>query len=68
MIKTWIKTTIATKNADNISIFPNETFDGIIVEVEESDATPCYSLHLDKDEMETVIQQMRSMMDYVLKE
>ena len=63
MIKTWIKTTIVTKNEDNIEIFPNETFDGIIVEVEDSDA----SLHLDKDEMETLIHQMRNVMDYVLK-
>jgi hypothetical protein len=69
MIKTWIKIVVVTSSGDqNISIFPNEVFDGIIIEVEEPDATPCYNLHLDKDEMETVIQQMRNMMDYVLKE
>lgn len=63
--KIWHKTEIATEE-QNISIYPTETFDGIIVETKElDDKTSSPRLYLNKDEMELLICKMKEMMDYV---
>jgi tRNA pseudouridine-54 N-methylase len=64
--KVWHKTVIVTEN-QNIDIYPEEMFDGIIVEAKERDdktASPC--MYLNADEMELLISKMREMMNYVI--
>ena len=63
--KVWHKVTIATEE-QNVKVYPNETFDGIIVEaIELDDKTESSRLYLNKDEMELLILKMREMMEYV---
>jgi len=60
----WYKITIPTEE-QNVEIYPNETFNGIILEVKELDGEDSPRLYLDKDEMEFLIEKMREMMNYV---
>lgn len=63
--KIWHKTQITTEE-QNVSIYPTETFDGIIVETKELDnKTFSPRLYLNKDEMELLILKMKEMMTYV---
>jgi hypothetical protein len=63
--KVWHKVTIATEE-QNVEVYPNNTFDGIIVEAKElDDKTESPRLYLNKDEMELLILKMREMMEYV---
>ena len=63
--KVWHQTVIATEE-QNVSIYPTEDFDGIIVETKElDDKTLNGMLYLNKDEMELLIQKMVEMMNYV---
>ncbi len=63
--KVWHKVSIATEE-QNVEVYPNETFDCIIVETKElDDKTGNPRLYLNKDEMELLILKMREMMDYV---
>jgi hypothetical protein len=62
--KVWHKVTISTEEQD-VSIYPTEGFDGIIVETKEVDGTQSPRMYLNKDEMELLISKMREMMNYV---
>lgn len=63
--KIWHKTQITTEE-QNVSIYPTESFDGIIVETKELDnKTFSPRLYLNKDEMELLILKMKEMMTYV---
>jgi hypothetical protein len=63
--KIWHKVTISTDTQD-VSIYPTEGFDGIIVETKEMDGTTQSSrMYLNEDEMELLIPKMREMMNYV---
>ena len=63
--KVWHQTVIATEE-QNVSIYPTEDYDGIIVETMElDDKTLSGKLYLNKDEMELLIQKMVEMMNYV---
>jgi hypothetical protein len=65
--KVWHQTVIATEE-QNVSIYPTEDYDGIIVETKElDDKTLNGKLYLNKDEMELLIQKMVEMMRYVLE-
>jgi hypothetical protein len=65
MEKVWYKIEIATEE-QNIEIYPNEVFDGIIVETEELDEeTPSSRIYLSQDEMKLLITKMCEMMEYV---
>jgi hypothetical protein len=64
--KVWHKTTISTEEQD-VSVYPTETYDGIIVETKELDGTDSPRLYLNLDEMELLITKMREMMEYVKK-
>ena len=58
--------TVITTESQNVSIYPTEYFDGIIVETKElDDKTSNGMLYLNKDEMELLIQKMVEMMNYV---
>jgi hypothetical protein len=48
-----------------ISVYPNEGFDGIIVEIEEIDNKESIRLYLYKDEMNIFIEKMMEMMKHV---
>jgi len=62
--KVWHKVVIATEEQD-VSVYPTETFDGIIVETKESDGKESPRMYLNKDEMELLIVKMREIMEYV---
>jgi len=63
--KVWYKVTISTEEQD-VSIYPTEGFDGIIVETKEMDgATLSPRMYLSENELEVLIPRMREMMDYV---
>ena len=65
--KVWNKTVIVTQDQD-VSIYPTEQFDGIIVETRELDGDPFTSrMYLNRDEMELLIIKMQEMMNYVLE-
>jgi hypothetical protein len=63
--KVWYKIEIATEE-QNVSIYPTETYDGIILETRELDnRTISPRLYLNKNEMELLIERMIEMMKYV---
>ena len=63
--KVWNKTVIVTQDQD-VSIYPTDQFDGIIVETRELDGDPFTSrMYLNRDEMELLIIKMQEMMNYV---
>jgi hypothetical protein len=63
--KVWNKTVIVTEDQD-VSIYPTEQFDGIIVETRELDGDPFTSrMYLNRDQMELLIIKMQEMMNYV---
>jgi hypothetical protein len=63
--KVWYKVTIPT-DEQNVSIYPTEEFDGIIVETKEmNDTTQSSRTYLNQNEMELLISKMREMMNYV---
>jgi hypothetical protein len=65
--KVWNKTVIVTEDQD-VSIYPTEQFDGIIVETRELDGDPFTSrMYLNRDQMELLIIKMQEMMNYVLE-
>jgi len=56
---------IATEE-QNVEVYPNETFDCIIVETKElDDKTGSPRLYLNEDEMELLIAKMREMIQYI---
>lgn len=62
--KIWHKVEIATEE-QNVSIYPTELFDGIVVETKELDETPSSKLYLNKDEAELLIGKIKEMMEYL---
>ena len=63
--KVWHKMVIATEE-QNVEVYPNETFDCIIVETKElDDKTGSPRLYLNEDEMELLIAKMREMIQYI---
>jgi hypothetical protein len=65
--KVWYQTVVSTED-QNIEIFPNETFNGIIVKTKEVDLSISHTLYLNKKEMEFLIAKMQEMMKYVLED
>jgi len=64
--KVWHTVEIATECEQNVSVYPTEEFNGIIVETKElDDKTSNGRLYLNQDEMELLILKMREMMEYV---
>jgi len=63
--KVWHKVVIATEE-QNVEVYPNETFNCIIVETKElDDKTGSPRLYLNEDEMELLIAKMREMIQYI---
>lgn len=62
--KVWYKIEIATEE-QNVSIYPSETYDGIIVETRELSNKTSPRLYLNVNEMELLIERMIEMMKYV---
>jgi hypothetical protein len=64
--KVWHKVTISTEEQE-VEVYPNESYNGIIVETKEFDGSDSPRMHLNVDEMELLIYKMREMMEYVKK-
>ena len=64
--KIWITTELHTEYQQNIRIQPTETFDGVMLEIKESDsATYDARLYLNAETLEAMIAKLRELMDYV---
>jgi hypothetical protein len=63
-MKVWHKIEIATEE-QNVSVYPTEGWDGIIVETREVDDTRNSRLYLNKEETGLLILKMTEMMSYV---
>ena len=63
-MKIFITTTIATDD-QNVSIMPNETYDGIILETKEADDKLYGRMYLNKEEAELLILQIQTMIKYL---
>ena len=61
--KIWHKVTIHLDD-QNVSVYPTDAFDEIIVEGEELDDSTKYRIYLNKKQMEFLILKMREVMDY----
>lgn len=48
----------------NVSVYPTDAFDEIIVEGEELDGSTKYRIYLNQKQMEFLILKMREVMDY----
>ena len=67
--KPWLKTEIQTEQEQNISVYPGEGWDCIIVETKELEhKTLNGRMYIGREEMELLIQKMQEMMDYVEKD
>ena len=64
--KVYHKIVIST-DEQNLEIYPNKTFDSIIVEPKETDGSISNRIYLNEYEMDLLIIKMREMM-YYLKE
>lgn len=65
--KPWLKTEIKMEE-QNVSVYPGEAWDCIIVETSVDYTTLNGKLYLGRVEMELLIQKMQEMMDYVEKD
>ena len=61
--KIWHKVTIHLDD-QNVSVYPTDIFNGIIVEGEELDGSAKYRIYLNQKQMEFLILKMREVMDY----
>jgi hypothetical protein len=64
--KIWITTEIHTEFQQSIRIQPTESFDGVLLEIKESEY-PTYEtrLYLNAEILEAMIAKLRDMMEYV---
>lgn len=62
--KVWYKTEISLRAEQNIEIYPDEGYDGIVVKGKDIHTNNSYHIYLDRNEMEFVIAKMKEMMDF----
>lgn len=62
--KVWYKTEISLRAEQNVEIYPDEGYDGIVLEGKEIHGKESYRIYLDRNEMEFVIAKMKEMMDF----
>ena len=60
----WYKTEISLESNQEVRIYPDDGYDGIVVESVVLDNNTRCPIYLSKQEMEFVIAKMREMMDF----
>jgi hypothetical protein len=65
--KVWYKTEISLDADQNVEIYPDEGYGGIVIKGKEIESTDSYRIYLNRAEMELLISKMREMMDHVEK-
>lgn len=65
--KIWHKVTISNESQD-IEVYPDEEFEGIILHIREADKSKDLRVYLSAEEMEFLILKLREMMNYVKQE
>jgi hypothetical protein len=65
--KVWYKTEISLNADQNVEIYPDEGYGGIVIKGKEIESTDSYRIYLNRAEMELLISKMREMMDHVEK-
>jgi hypothetical protein len=65
--KVWYKTEISLDADQNVEIYPDEGYGGIVIKGKEIESTDSYRIYLNRAEMELFISKMREMMDHVEK-
>jgi hypothetical protein len=62
--KVWYKVEISLSTDQNVEIYPDEGYDGIVVKGKEIDTNESYRIYLNRNEMELLIAKMKEMMDF----
>lgn len=65
--KIWHKVTISNESQD-LEVYPDEEFEGIILRIREADKSKDLRVYLSAEEMEFLILKLREMMNYVQQE
>jgi sRNA-binding regulator protein Hfq len=65
--KVWYKTEISLDADQNVEIYFDEGYGGIVIKGKEIESTDSYRIYLNRAEMELLISKMREMMDHVEK-
>lgn len=65
--KIWYKTEISLDADQNVEVYPDEGYGGIVIKGKEIESTDSYRIYLNRAEMELLISKMREMMDHVEK-
>lgn len=63
--KVWYKTEISLDADQNVEVYPDEGYGGIVVHGKEIESKDSYRIYLNRAEMELLISKMREMMDHV---
>jgi len=63
--KIWYKTEISLDADQNVEIYPDEGYSGIVVQGKEIESKDSSRIYLNRAEMELLITKMREMMDHV---
>jgi hypothetical protein len=66
MANVWYKVQISLESQQDVSIQPDEGFDGIVVETVEIDDKTKHRIYLNKQEMEFLIAKMQEVMNYTI--
>lgn len=64
--KVWYKVQISLESQQDVSIHPDDGFDGIVVETVEIDDKTKHRIYLNKQEMEFLIAKMQEVMNYTI--
>lgn len=62
--KVWYKVEISLSADQNVEIYPDDGYDGIVVMGKEIDSKDSYRIYLNRNEMELLIAKMKEMMDF----
>jgi hypothetical protein len=66
MANVWYKVQMSLESQQDVSIQPDEGFDGIVVETVEIDDKTKHRIYLNKQEMEFLIAKMQEVMNYTI--
>lgn len=64
--KIWYKVQVSLESQQDVSVYPDEGFDGIVVETVEIDDKTKHRIYLNKEEMEMLIAKMQEVMNYTI--
>lgn len=64
MANVWYKVQVSLESQQDVSVYPDEGFDGIVVETVEIDDKTKHRIYLNEQEMKFLIAKMQEIMTY----